>query len=194
VAQVARVEEQLLARLVHLLLRRPQRDAVQAAGEALGDGEQLERVNGFRKKASAPAAVAATSVPPSDPVRRMIGMSRVAGSSFSSRQSSRPVVPGMFTSSTITPGREREMARRASAALAASTTSTSATSKVVLSNVRSAGSSSTSRIRKIRDLPCPYLSGVSARAAWHLSPPMRETQPRGETCALTFTKYKTGQP
>src|SRR6478735_6920440 len=47
VAQVARVEEQLFLGPCRPLLRRTERDAVEAAGETLGDGEQLERAEGL---------------------------------------------------------------------------------------------------------------------------------------------------
>src|SRR4051794_19403258 len=110
-------------------------------------------LKGLRTNASAPTRFAAALVPPVEPVSRITGISRVAGSAFSSSQSSKPVVPGMFTSRTMTSGRAERIRRRAAAAPSASVTSTSATSNVVLNNVRRAGSSSTSKMRKSRDLP-----------------------------------------
>ena len=97
-------------------------------------------------------------------------MSRVVGSSFSSRHNSRPLLPGMFTSSTMTLGNIRAISLRAVTASCASTTSTSATSNVVLSNVRNAGSSSTSRMRRIRDLPFPYLLRLVGSCPMALEP------------------------
>ena len=104
-------------------------------------------------------------------------------------QSSSPVVPGILTSSTITSGRVARMRLRAASALSASVTSTSATSNVVLSNVRRAGSSSTNKIRKTRDLPFPYLDPFVGSTAIRLeSRKSRRTGPRKPAKCTRFIR------
>src|SRR3954469_19900683 len=62
-------------------------------------------LKGLRTYASAPTRFAAALVPPTEPVRRITGMALVAGSAFSSSQSSSPLVPGMWTARTMKAGR-----------------------------------------------------------------------------------------
>ena len=141
------VEDQLLGRSA--LAGGAERDAVEAAGEALDDGEQLERAERLdEERVGAGRGRRPRAYSSSEPVRRTTPMRAVDSSPLSTRQYSRPLIARHRTSSTTTSGRTRGTSTPRCSALAASSTSMSTISKVVRSRALKPPSSSTIKSRR----------------------------------------------